>query len=85
MKPTMQPFCAIPLRNMFINSQLPIVYLAFWASISKSLIYWSMLGKWKVRQSRLAWVTSCLVESTNYVSNHVKKLRYMYSMLSFIG
>src|SRR5216683_2877411 len=30
---------------MFISSWLPMVYLTFWASILKSLIYWSMFLK----------------------------------------
>ncbi len=64
-----------PLRNMFISSQLPMVYLALRASILKSLMYWSMFGKWKVSRLRLAWATSCFIESVNCNSNHDRKLR----------
>ncbi len=74
-----------PLRNMFISSQLPMVYLTFHASISKSLMYWSMSGKQKESWSRLACATSCFVESANCDSNLDRKLMYIYLILLLMG
>ncbi len=64
-----------PLRNMFISSWLPMVYLAFWASILKLLMYWLILEKQKTRWLSDAWVTFCLVELVNCPSNQARKLR----------
>ncbi len=63
-----------PLRKTFISSQLPMVYCTFQVSISKLLMYWSMLGKQNVRRSSDAWATSCFIELVNCALNWAKKL-----------